>query len=169
MKNSKWDYDERQWQIAGKVFYRGFLTTCIILMINGLLQGQGIMWANGFYQNFLILTLLHTIISFEAILRGVYFGKCGRLTRCAIICVFGAVSVLLWVISMWCFTQGAELLESYTLRLSHGSQLLEGYALSSAGFSLALGVMLAITTAIAIIAEIDEKRRNSDKNIHDEQ
>jgi len=162
MKNSKWDYDERQWQIAGKVFYRGFLTTCIILMINGLLQGQGVIWANGFYQNFLILVLLHTIISFEAILRGVYFGKSNLQTRWAIIGVFGAVSLFLWIVSIWRFSQGAQLLESYTLRLSQGAQLLESYALSSAGFSLAIAAMITITAIVGIIKEIMETRKNDE-------
>ena len=162
MNNSKWDYDERQWQIAGKVFYRGFLTTCILLMINGLLQGQGIIWANGFYQNFIIMVLLHTIISFEAIIRGVYFGKCNQLARWMIIGVFGAVSLLLWVISIWRISQGAQLVESYTLRLSNGAQPLESYALSSAGFSLAIAVMLTITTVTAVIVELKENRTNSE-------
>ena len=162
MKNSKWDYDERQWQIAGKVFYRGFLTTCIILMVNGLLQGQGIMWANGFYQNFLIMVLLHTIISFEAIIRGVYFGKCNLLTRWIMIGVFGAVSLFLWVISILRFSQGAQLLESYTLRLSHEAQLFESHALSSAGFSLALAVMLTLTTIVGTAKEIMENRKKEE-------
>jgi len=148
MTNSKWDYDERQWQIVGKVFYRGFLTACILLVVNGLLQAWGINWANGFYQNFIIMILLHTTISFEAIIRGVYFGKCKLLARWVIICGFGATSLLLWIISIWHFSQGAQLLESS--------------ALSRAGFSLALAVMLAITTATAIIVEIKEKRGNSE-------
>ena len=162
MNNSKWDYDERQWQIAGKVFYRGFLTTCILLMVNGLLQGQGIIWANGFYQNFIIMVLLHTIISFEAILRGVYFGKSNTPIRWSIIGVFTATSLFLWIISISRFSQGAQLLENYTLRLSQGTQLLESYALSSAGFSLSIAVMLTITTVTAIIVEVIDKRRKDD-------
>ena len=162
MKNSEWDYDERQWLIAGKVFYRGFMTACILLVANGLLQAWGIIWANGFYQNFIIMVLLHTTFSFEAILRGVYFGKCKLLIRWVIIGVFGITSLFLWIISIWRFTQGAQLLESYILRLSDGAQLPESFALSSAGFSLALAVMLTITTVTAIVVEIKEKRRNNE-------
>ena len=148
MRNSKWDYDERQMQIAGKLYRRGFLTACIILPLNGLLQGQGVVWASGFHQNFLIMLLLHTITSFEAILRGVYFGKCNQLNRWAIIGVFGFVSLFLWIVSIWRLVQGASFLESN--------------ALTSFGFSLVSAAMLTVTAVVGIIKEIMDNRKKAE-------
>ena len=68
-------YDERQLQIHGKIYKRGFYIISVLLALNAILSTRGIIWAPIFEQNIIILMLASTIIEIEALIRGVYFGK----------------------------------------------------------------------------------------------
>ena len=145
---TKWGFDERQMQIAGKVYIRGFLIAVILLFINGLLQSYHLVWASGFHQNVIMAVMIHTIVSFDAILRGVYFPNDNK-TRWVTIGTFGVLSLVLWIITI--------------LRGSQGALIFELNTLTSCGFSLVLAIMFTITTSVGIIVELKEKRRDNEQ------
>ena len=144
---TKWGFDERQMQIAGKVYIRGFIIAIILLFINGLLQSYHLIWASGFHQNVIMAVLIHTIISFDAILRGVYFPNDNKL-RWVTIGTFGILSLMLWTIAI--------------LRGSQGASAIELNALTSCGFSLVLAVMFTVTTVVGVIKGIVDKSEKSE-------
>ena len=141
----KTDFDERQLQIRGKVFFHGFITTIILLLINAFLHSSDIVWASGFHQNVILMVIITTIVTLEAIIRGVYFGN-GK-TRWIVLGVFGSLSLLLLILNI-----------QYILR---GTTIIEDAALTSNGFSLALAVMFTLTTVVGIVVELKEKRRDN--------
>ena len=141
----KTDFDERQLQIRGKVFFHGFITTIILLLINAFLHSSDIVWASGFHQNVILMVIITTIVTLEAIIRGVYFGN-GK-TRWIVLGVFGSLSLLLLILTIQ--------------HILHGTTIIEDAALTSNGFSLALAVMFTLTTVVGIVVELKEKRRDN--------
>jgi len=141
----KTDFDERQLQIRGKVFFHGFIATIILLLINAFLQSSDIVWAGGFHQNVILMVIITTIVTLEAIIRGVYFGN-GK-TRWIVLGVFGSLSLLLLILNIQ--------------HILHGTTIIEDAALTSNGFSLALALMFTLTTVVGIVVELKERRRDN--------
>ena len=141
---TKIKFDERQIQIRGQVFFHGFITVVVLLLINAVLQDIGVVWASGFHQNILILMLASTVVSTEAILRGAYFGK-GE-SRRMVICVIGFPAIVLWAINFLHIFQGSAVLEDGTLTR-------DGFSLTLAAFF----TMISVSGLIKIIMERREK------------
>ena len=142
----KTDFDERQMQIRGQVFFHGFILALVLLLINAVLQSNGVVWASGFHQNVILMVLISTVAALEAIIRGVYFGN-GK-TRWTILGTFGLLSIFLWVLNIQHIIQG--------------SSVFEDRALTSNGFSVALAIMFSLTTVVGLIVEIRDKRKDSE-------
>jgi hypothetical protein len=138
---TKWEFDERQLQIRGQVFFHGFITALTLLLINAILQDRGIIWANGFHQNILIMILASTVTSVEAILRSAFFGK-GK-SRWMVIGVFGLLSLVLWVLNVQHIIQG--------------STVVENNMLTQIGFSLVLAALFTIMTIAGVLKETLDK------------
>jgi len=142
----KTDFDERQMQIRGQVFFHGFILALVLLLLNAVLQSNGVVWASGFHQNVILMVLISTITALEAIIRDVYLGN-GK-TRWITLGVFGLLSVFLWVLNIQ--------------HILKGSVILEDRALTSNGFSVVLAIMFSLTTVIGVIVEIKGKRKDSE-------
>jgi len=140
------DFDERQMQIRGQVFFHGFIAALVLLLINAALQSNGVVWASGFHQNVILMVFISTITAIEATIRGVYFGN-GK-TRWIILGMFGLLSIFLWVLNIQHIIQGSSLFEDRTL--------------TSNGFSVALAIMFSLTTVVGLIIELRDKRKDSD-------
>jgi hypothetical protein len=69
------NFDERQIQIRGKIYRRGFIAFVIVLMLDAMLYGFGIVWFEGFMKNILLVMFVSTIVSAELHFRGVMYGK----------------------------------------------------------------------------------------------
>lgn len=138
---TKWEFDERQLHIRGEVFFHGFITALVLLLLNAFLHSVNVVWASGFHQNILVMMLISTITGIEAILRGAYFGR-GK-SRWMVIGVFGLLSLVLIVLNVQHIAQGEVLLESGML--------------TDNGFSLALVIMFTSITIISIAKELIEK------------
>jgi hypothetical protein len=137
------EFDERQLYIRGKVFFHGMITSLILLLINALLHSFGIVWANGFHQNVLIVTITATVISVEAILRDAYFGIGD--TRKPIIAIFSFASLILIIFIVRDIVQG--------------NSFFENGQLTSNGFSLIFNIMPISIAVCGIYKEITEKRK----------
>ena len=143
---TKWEFDERQLQIRGKVYFHGFVTALILLLLNAFLQDMGVVWASGYNQNFLIVMLTITVTGIESILRGAYFVR-GK-SRNMIIGLFAFLSLVLIAFNI--------------KHLIRGEALITGGVLTDNGFSLALAIMFTLLTIVAIAKEIVERREISE-------
>ena len=88
-------FDERQTQIRGNVFFRGLLFAMGLVLINAFLQDNGVIWASGFYQNILVFLATTMFVSIEAILRGVFFRH--RQTHWPMIGLYGVGGIVIIV------------------------------------------------------------------------
>ncbi|MCL2387432.1 MAG: hypothetical protein FWC89_07790 [Defluviitaleaceae bacterium] len=144
---TNWNFDERQLQIIGKVYYRGFIIALLLLLANGILQIQGIVWAQAYAQTLIIMVLIQTIVSVDAIFRGVYFGK-KRVVRWLIISTYAITSLFLWSFGIW--------------SLSSNSMLCDCNMLTITGFIIVIATLLTITTTAGIINEVMENRKKDE-------
>ena len=139
-------FDERQIQIRGKVFFHGFITAVALLLINAFFQSYDVIWASGFHQNVLILMAIVTVVSVESILRGAYFDSEPR--RRMVIGIFGIISLILLAFSVFHIIQGEALIENGRL--------------TDNGFSLAFAVMVTAITLVGIVNELIERRKSEE-------
>jgi hypothetical protein len=109
MNMNKKQYDERQLQVRGQVFFHGFFVAVVLLLLNAFLQSNDIVWASPFNQNILIVAALVAVVSIELILRGAYFGQHKR--PWVLIGLFGILSVLLAVSLIIDFVQGEAFID----------------------------------------------------------
>jgi hypothetical protein len=138
MMNTK-QYDERQVQVRGQVFFHGFIVALALLMLNAFLQGLEIVWASPFNQNILICLVMITVASIELIIRGAYFGR--QKSHWVFICLFGVTSIALAVSCLISFAQGADLITS------SGLSQKGAYLIWSVMF-IAIAVAAAVKTGI---------------------
>ena len=134
-------FDERQLQIRGQIFFHGLLVILVMMLINGFLQANTIAWANGFDQNILIIIATVMVVSIEAILRGAFFGQ--RQTHWPMIGIYGICAAVIVVF--------------YAVRFIQGASFLEDGGLSNYGANFTMGFMLAITTIIGICKELSDR------------
>ena len=116
------NFDERQLQIRGDAFRHGFLAAVFTLGINAVLNNFGIVWAEGFHQNILILMLIVTIVSMEFILRGAYFGK--DVKPGLISGIFVGCSACLIILNIKHFIDGEVYIENGMLARGGGSLIM---------------------------------------------
>ncbi|MCL2109275.1 MAG: hypothetical protein FWH20_08020 [Oscillospiraceae bacterium] len=138
------EYDERQLQIRGDVFKHGFFATMVMLLINALLNDYGIIWASGFHQNMIIIMLMTTVISVEAHLRGVYFGRSKGHRALFVLLLLGMLAGYLTGLVVGHFGDG-------------GSFADEGM-LSDDGFTLILCGLIAVNVAVGLIQHIRNRK-----------
>jgi len=139
-------FDERQTQIRGNVFFRGLLFAMGLVLINAFLQDNGVIWASGFYQNILVFLATTMFVSIEAILRGVFFRH--RQTHWPMIGLYGVGGIVIIVYELVKFSQGAVLIENG--------------GLSTKGATFVAGLMFAIAAIVGVSKELSEKRRKSE-------
>ena len=142
MKNKH--FDERQLLIRGEIFFHGLIAAFALLLINAFLVGSGIVWANGFQQNIIIIILTGMVVIVEAILRDAFFGM-GQM-RWPIIGTFGVVAIVLLVWGI-----GSAL---------RGNALVGDGSLTDSGFLLVAAIMPVSVTVAGLVKEIAEKRNN---------
>jgi len=140
------DFDERQLQIRGEIFFHGLITALALLLINALLLGNNIVWATGFQQNIVIIVLIGMVVIIKAILRDAFFGM-GQM-RWPIIGTFGVVSLVLlaWGVGS----------------VVYGNALFSEGMLTDTGFLLASAIMPVSVTIAGLAKEIVESRNNKD-------
>jgi len=136
------EFDERQLLIRGQVFWHGLLVAVVLLVVNAVLQVNGVMWASGFAQNILIVLAIVAVVATEAILRGSFFGR--RQNRWLVIAIFGIVGLAM----IGLHTSGA--LETVGLPRS-----------DHIAFIVA-GVMFCCMTAVGISKELLERKAKED-------
>ena len=139
-------FDERQMQIRGKIFFRGFITAVALLLINAFLQSYDVVWASGFHQNILILMVAVTVVSVESILRGAYFDSEQR--HRIVIVIFGILSLVLLFFSM--------------RHMINGDAFIDNNILTDNGFSLAFAIMTVTITIVGIIKGFIERQQNDE-------
>jgi hypothetical protein len=139
-------FDERQVQVRGQVFFHGFLVAMALLLLNAALQGSGIVWASPFNQNILIFVAIVTVVSIESILRSVYFGQHKR--PWVIIGLFGSISVMLAL--------------SCVADLARGAAFIDGSGLSGKGSFLVFAMMFIAIDVAACIKTIKERRKDKE-------
>jgi len=144
IKNKR--FDERQLIIRGEIFFHGLVAALALLLINAFLTGSNIVWASGFHQNIIIITLIGMVVIVEAILRDAFFGM-GQI-RWPIIGTFGVVAVVLlaWGVG--------SCLRGYAL-------VYEG-SLTDSGFLLVAAVMPVAVAVAGLVKEIIEWRGSED-------
>ncbi|MDR1131773.1 MAG: hypothetical protein LBL15_05090 [Oscillospiraceae bacterium] len=141
---NKNQFDERQLKIRGQVFFHGLISALALVLFNAFLQDDGMIWASPFYQNLLIFMAVVTVVSIDAILRGVYFGQ--RKRPWLQIGFFGILSVVL---------------TGFCLRdLLQGAALTENAGLTGKGASLVFDSMFVAITLIGAIKALAEKHKN---------
>ncbi|MDR3224720.1 MAG: DUF799 domain-containing protein [Clostridiales Family XIII bacterium] len=86
MKNQK--FDERQLWIRGNVFQHAFFAQVLLLLLNALITSNGVVWADNFYMNLILLFVPVVICSLELIFRDVYIQT--KIRRAIIIGIFSA-------------------------------------------------------------------------------
>jgi len=140
------DFDERQLQIRGEIFFHGLITALALLLINALLLGNNIVWATGFQQNIIIIVLIGMVVIIKAILRDAFFGM-GQM-RWPIIGTFGVISLVLlaWGIGS----------------VVYGNALFSDQMLTDTGFLLVSAIMPVSVTIAGLAKEIVESRNNKD-------
>ena len=140
MKNKK--FDERQLLIRGQIAFHGILLMLVLVLINGFLQDNKIVWATGFDQSLLIVIVTVMLVSIEAILRGAFFGQ--RQTHWPMIVIYGVCAVVIIAVYGTFFLEGATFMENGRLAV-YGANILTGF-------------MLAITTIIGVCKELSDHR-----------
>jgi hypothetical protein len=141
------DFDERQTQIRGRIFQRGYCAVAALLVSNALLQKFGFVWADGYHQNMLIFLLITSIMSVECNIKGVYFAK--SLHRGMVIAVFGLSSALL-------FTQ------CVVDAVTEGVAPAANGRLTEQGANAIMGLLFLINMMFALIQTIREKREQAE-------
>jgi hypothetical protein len=139
-------FDERQLQIRGQIFFHGLMVIFALVLINGFLQDNMIAWASGFNQSLLIIIATVMAVSIEAILRGAFFGR--RQTHWPMVGIYGACAAVIIIF--------------YAVRFLNGAAFLDAGGLSDYGANFATGLMLAITTIIGVCKEISERHVKSE-------
>jgi len=142
MKTEQGEFDERQLQIRKNIFKHGFLVAIVALLLNAFLNNLGIIWADIFQQNILILVLLITVVSIEAHIHDVYFGS--KIPRAPILGAIGGCGVFLAILSTIHFADGAT--------FSANGQL------TDEGTMIIFATMFMLNISIGIIQSIRNKR-----------
>jgi hypothetical protein len=143
MKNQ---FDERQIQIRGQVFFHGLIMALALVLINGFLQANSITWANGFDQNLLIVIATVMVVSIEAILRDAFFEQ--QRMHWLMIGIYGVCAVTILIF--------------YAIRFLQGDSFMENGGLSNYGSNFTTGLLLAIATIVGICKELSERRKRSE-------
>lgn len=138
-------FDERQLQIRGNIFKNSFIIAIFTLIINAFLNGYGIVWADGFQQNILLVIFLFTVFTVQSLIRGVFFD---RLSRSGfVIAVFGVGMVVMATLTTRHFIDGAPLADE-------GMLTKDGYA---AVYVALIGVNFIVGLIQYIRNKIQEK------------
>lgn len=128
MKNC--NLDERQLRRRGDVFQHALILLLILVGVNAFLKGEGIVWAEGMYENLLILWAAVALCLIEFVLYDIFPLSEGR--QGVLYCVFGLCGLLLGGMSLFhLLAEGAPFVENRILT-SWGAGILEG------------GIMLAL-------------------------
>ncbi|MCL2077442.1 MAG: hypothetical protein FWH08_03435 [Oscillospiraceae bacterium] len=148
MLKSKNEYDERQLQVRGDIFKHGFLATMCFLLMNGVLNSNGFVWAGALEQNILIIMLASTIISVESILRGAYFGRTHKPWH--VVIAFGGLifSQLFFLFS----------------HLKDGETFTENNMLTRLGFTTGILIFVGIIAVTGVIKLIYNKKQEKENS-----
>ena len=144
--NDKEFYDERQLQIRGNIYKRGFILLLIALVVNGFLNSYGIVWAISFHQNFIIALAIVTVVGIEFHLRNVFFGKNSQALM--VLVILGFVSIINIIFPIKHFLDGGSIAEESML--------------TDEGFSLVIVGLLFLNFIVGLIQYI--RNRKQDKS-----
>ncbi|MCL2020208.1 MAG: hypothetical protein FWG70_10700 [Oscillospiraceae bacterium] len=149
MKNLKEKnmYDERQLQIRGDIFQHGYIAAMLLLLANAMLNSFDIVWASAFEQNLLIMLFITTIVSVEANLRGVFFGKNKKST--IILFIMGMCTGFLVAITTRHFADGAVFVSERML--------------SREGYTIVLCVLLSVNVIVGLVAQHRFKKQETEE------
>jgi len=140
------NFDERQLQIRGDIFKHSLFAAFAVLLINAFLQSKGVVWANGFQQNILMMIFIMTVGTVEFIMRGVYFGNGGG----------GKVFVA-------AISSGSVFLPALcVLHYAKGEKFLAGHTLTDNGFHFVFGLMISISSICSLVQALREKKAERD-------
>ncbi len=125
------DMDERQQLLRGKVFQHTVALLFVLLMANGLAKSAGVTWAEGMWENLLIMWAGMALAMYEFILRGI-MSVGSRLSR--ILFPFeGIVGLILTVGCSYHIFSGGEAMIANGMLTSAGGELIEGCVMLSIG------------------------------------
>ncbi len=135
----EFELDERQLLLRGDVYKHMLILVLALLLCNGFLKEEGIVWAQGMWENILIFWAGATLGIGEMILRDIT----PRGSRQNILYIFFGIcgGVLLILGSIHIFAEGQALLENGALT-SLGAGLISGLCMAAV-FLLFLGKRLA--------------------------
>jgi len=141
-------YDERQMQIFGSIHKRSFKFTILAFLINGFVNGFGLLWASVFYQHLVIIVLCTTFYTIQCIIYGVLFGRHVKYT---------SVIMLLWTFFGTLF---GSLLGYFILTTKQDENAL----LSDAVCGIIVSAILSVNIFVALIKYLlnYEKKQKED-------
>jgi hypothetical protein len=142
MKKQK--FDERQLWIRGNVFKHAFFAQILLLLLNAMITGNGIIWADNFHMNLIILFIPVVVCSLELIFRDVYIQT--KIQRIMIISVF-SFAALIGIIPR-------------LIELSKGEGLWESGKLTQNGGGFAISLLLGVIAVSLIIKTVRDKLIN---------
>ena len=141
-------FDERQQKIRGGIYKRGFIAAMFVLLLNALLQVNGIIWASGFQQNLIMFMLIATVVCIEFHLRGVYFGK--RNKRMGFALLLGIPATVLIILSCFLFVDG--------------EMFIENNSLTCGGFFTVIAFMMLLNAVCGVVKSFLENKAKEDRN-----
>lgn len=119
----KCDFDERQLYIRGNIFKHMTITFAVLLLCNAFLMSNGIVWANAFYSNVIIVLIVTAIGSNEMIFREVYVSKNGG--QNILIGLIGIVSCIGIIYNIRKISQGSQIISMHRLTDYGGSLVIQ--------------------------------------------
>jgi hypothetical protein len=140
------NFDERQVQIRGKVYRHGFTLFMAILLLDAMLQGFGIVWADGFIKNILVIMIVVTVFCAELHFRGVMYGKKAEHKLFAL--GFGGISVFLLGMSL--------------VAALRGNKIIEDDMLSEFGGGFLIALLILANALCALVQILRDKKTGND-------
>lgn len=145
---NKCKFDERQLYIRGNIFKHMTIAFVVLLFCDAILKSSGLIWANSWSSNVIMILIATAIGSNEMIFREVYLSRDG---------VPGPVFI--WILGI---VSGLRIFCSCT-DIAHGYKLVTGKGLTDAGSSLVITLLLS-SIVISYILKIFMKKIEKPKD-----
>lgn len=142
------NFDERQLFIRGNIFKHMTITFVVLLFVNAFLISSGIVWADAFHSNMIIVLIAAAIGSNEMIFKEVYASKSGMQNRMVIL--IGVISAVCLIRTILYFAQGDRIIQANQLTDTGGI-----FVMSLLLFSIFLGFI--IKTIIKRAGKLEEQ------------
>jgi hypothetical protein len=123
-------YDERQLTIRGQAFRHGFALLAGLVLLDGWLGEENIVWASPFWSAILIVMIPAMVSTVELILRGAY-GGAREDNATGFLKLWGALSVVVLICVVFDIVDGRPLRDDTGLAQTGGLLIVAGLVLAT--------------------------------------